>query len=198
MKRLNPDFKLHIGLRNLKTALAATIVALFYLLIGRDPTFACIGAIFGTGYDMKNSRLHGGNRFFGTIFGGVLGMILFRIYIIFHSEGLYPDYQFHWLMLVLLFVGVIVLILVSQFFRWAGAIQPGGVMLCIILFRTPVETYISYSINRIVDTGIGVLAALLLNYLLPRERVVAWTGKLGFKRHKDEHLANQGKKEDKV
>ncbi len=192
MKHFKPDFKFHIGLRNIKTALAATVVALVYLLIGRDPTFACIGAIFGTGSDMKNSRLHGGNRFFGTIFGGVLGMLLFRFYILFHPEGLYPDYEFHWLMLVLLFVGVVALILVSQFF-WVGAIQPGGVMLCIILFRTPVETYISYSLNRIVDTGIGVLVALLLNYLLPRERLVAWFGALGFRRHRDEHRANREK-----
>lgn len=186
MKLFNPDFHFHVGLRNIKTALSAVIVALFYLMINRDPTFACIGAIFGTGSDMKNSRLNGGNRFFGTIFGGVLGMLLFRIYIIFYPEGVYPDYGFHPLMLPLLFVGVVVLILVCQFFRWAGAIQPGGVMLCIILFRTPVETYISYSINRIVDTGIGVLVALLINYLLPRERLVRWLGVIGVRKYRTE------------
>ena len=48
------------------------------------------------------------------------------------------------------------------------------VMLCIILFNTPVETYISYSLNRIIDTGIGVLIALLLNRLLPRDRLIRW------------------------
>ena len=194
MKLFNPDFHFHIGLRNVKTALSATLVALVYLLIGRDPTFACIGAIFGTGSDMRNSRLHGGNRFFGTIFGGVLGMLLFRVYIIFCPEGVYPAYKFHFLILVLLFVGVIALILVCLAFRWAGAIQPGGVMLCIILFRTPVETYISYSINRIVDTGIGVLIALLINYLLPRERLVRWLGAIGVKGYRTELHSGKDKR----
>ena len=69
---------------------------------------------------------------------------------------------------------MIVLIIVSVLFHWPGAVQPGGVVLCILLFNTPVETYISYSLNRIIDTGIGVLFALLVNYLLPRERVVRW------------------------
>lgn len=185
MKFFDSEFRFHIGLRNIKTALSASVVALCYLLISRDPTFACIGAIFGTGSDMKNSRLHGGNRFFGTIFGGVLGMLLFRFYIIFYPEGVYPTYRLHALMIGLLFVGVIVLILVSQFFRWAGAIQPGGVMLCIILFRTPVDTYISYSVNRILDTGIGVLVALLINYLLPRERLDHWMRRIGLKKERD-------------
>lgn len=159
--------QLHIGQRNIKSALAATLCALLYFVIGRNPTFACIGAIFGMGSDMGNSRLNGGNRFFGTIIGGVLGMLLFRLYICFYPQG---GYSF--LLLVLLFIGVVVLILVSQTFQWPGAVQPGGVVLCIILFNTPVETYISYSIWRMIDTGVGVAIALLINYLLPRERVI--------------------------
>lgn len=55
----------------------------------------------------------------------------------------------------------------------AGA-QSGGVVLCIVLFSTPVETYVAYSLNRIFDTAVGVIVALLVNYFLPRERVVAF------------------------
>jgi len=69
----------HVGMRNFKTALAATICALLYFVLGnipgfpfeRNPTFACIGAIFGVGVDMGNSWLLGGNRFFGTIIAGL-------------------------------------------------------------------------------------------------------------------------------
>lgn len=162
-------YKLRIGQRNIKTALAATLTALIYLLVGRNPTFACIGAVFGMGMDINDSIKHGGNRFIGTVIGGFLGMILFRLYICFE-----PDGKFHALLLVFLFVGVVLLILLSQMFRWVGAVQPGGVVLCIILFNTPVDTYISYSINRMIDTGIGVAVALLVNWLLPRERVNRW------------------------
>ena len=74
------------------------------------------------------------------------------------------------LILPFLFVGVIVLIKVSLLLHWPGAIQPGGGILCIILFNTPVETFVPYSINRIIDTGIGVAIALAVNYVFPRER----------------------------
>jgi uncharacterized membrane protein YgaE (UPF0421/DUF939 family) len=157
--------KLHIGMRNIKTAFAAAFCALIYFFIDRNPTFACIGAVFGMGGDMGQSKLSGGNRLFGTIIGGLIGMGLFRIYIIFHPEG-----GFQPLMLLLLFIGVVILILISTGVKWPGAIQPGGVMLCIILFNTPVDTYVAYSLNRILDTAIGVIIALMINALLPQER----------------------------
>lgn len=157
-----------VGMRNLKTALAATLCGLVYLLIGRNPTFACIGAIFGMGGSMRDSKLSGGNRLFGTVIGGFLGIALFALYLQF-----YPDGSLHLLLLPLLFVGVVALIVLAQIF-WVGAVQPGGVILCIILFSTPAETYVSYSLNRMADTAIGVLVALLINALLPRERLERW------------------------
>lgn len=174
-------FRFHIGQRNLKTALAATLCAAIYMLFDANPTFACIGAIFGVGSDMTNSRLSGGNRLFGTIFGGVLGMLLFRIYIIFYPEG-----GAHPLILLFLFVGVILLVLLSLYLKWPGAIQPGGVVLCIILYNTPVDTYVSYSLHRIADTAIGVGVALAINYLLPREKMTPWLYKLRLKKELDE------------
>lgn len=63
-----------IGLRNIKTALAAALCALVYYFLDRSPAFACIGAIFGMGSSYEQSRLHGGNRFFGTLVGGFIGM----------------------------------------------------------------------------------------------------------------------------
>ncbi|OUN78291.1 FUSC family protein [Flavonifractor sp. An112] len=172
---------LHIGLRNLKTALSASLCALIYhfFLSERNPTFACIGAIFGMGANMDHSKLHGGNRLFGTIIGGLLGMGLFRIYLIF-----YPDGENRLLLVPLLFVGVIILILLAQTF-WVGAVQPGGVVLCIVLFNTPVDTYVSYALDRMFDTGMGVAMSLLINYLLPRERLEPWVEKFKTKFHRN-------------
>lgn len=174
MQKSNDKFRLHIGMRNVKTAISATLCALIYFLIDRNPTFACIGAIFGMGSDMSNSKLHGGNRLFGTIIGGVIGMLLFHIYVQF-----YPDGEKRYIILLLLFIGTLLLVMTSLFFKWPGAIQPGGVVLCIILFNTPVDTYISYSLNRILDTAIGVIISLIINWLFPRERVVKFLNKFG-------------------
>lgn len=150
-----------IGMRNIKTALAAALCALIYYFLDRSPAFACIGAIFGMGSDLESSKLHGGNRLFGTAIGGLLGMALFRVYLLFYPQG------GHTLLLVpLVFVGTVALILLCQIF-WVGGVQPGGVVLCIILFNTPVESYVTYALNRIFDTGIGVIMALVVNSVFP-------------------------------
>ncbi len=171
--------KFHIGMRNIKTALAATLCALLYLPFDRNPTFACIGAIFGIGNDMESSKLLGGNRFFGTLIGGLIGIALFTIYIIF-----YPTGENSPLMLLFVFVGVVIVILISQIFNMYGAIPPGGVVLCIILFNTPVEHYVIYSLNRMLDTAVGVTVALLVNQFLPRQKVVDVLYKLKLRKSK--------------
>ena len=55
-----------------------------------------------------------------------------------------------------------ILIVLCQMF-WVGGVQPGGVVLCIVLFNTPVDTYVSYALNRMFDTGVGVLVAFIVN-----------------------------------
>ena len=65
---------LHVGMRNLKTALAATLCAILYYPFDRNPTFACIGAIFGMGNNVGHSWTTGGNRvtpFFAKAAGDV-------------------------------------------------------------------------------------------------------------------------------
>ena len=83
MKEAAQKPAIHIGLRNLKTALSASLCALIYYFLDRNPAFACIGAIFGMGANMDHSKLHGGNRLFGTIIGGFLWFAHYSFYLIF-------------------------------------------------------------------------------------------------------------------
>ena len=161
-----------IGMRNIKTATAAALCAFVYFFLNRSPAFACIGAIFGMGSDLNTSKQHGGNRLFGTMIGGFLGIALFRVYLIFRPEG-----GRSMMLVPLVFLGTVILIVLCQIF-WVGGIQPGGVVLCIILFNTPVDSYISYALNRIFDTAIGVLAALLVNSMFPGGFTFEWWERL--------------------
>lgn len=157
-----------LGLRSIKTALATVLTALLYAFLpNSNPTFACIGAIFGMGADMEDSRRNGGNRFFGTIIGGFIGLGLYWLEHLIYPEGNY------WLRLPLISLGVVIMISVCVLFHWPGGVQPGGVVLCIILFNTPPH-HIDYAISRMIDTGVGVAIALLVNYLLPRKRLERW------------------------
>ena len=153
----NPNFQLHVGWRTIKTAVTAMLVAVIYCLIDRNPAFACIGVIFGLGYDMEDSIKNGGNRLFGTLIGGLLAIVVFWLYLLFFPQGGHTVF-----LALLLGVGVVILILLCNYF-WPGGVQPGGVVLCIVLFSTPVETYISYSLNRIFDTAVGVIVALAVS-----------------------------------
>jgi len=157
-----------LGLRSLKTALTAMLIALIYAFVpDHNPTFACIGAIFGMGADMEDSRRSGGNRFFGTVIGGVIGLGLYWIEHLLFPEGNY------WLRLPLVFVGIIVLVSISVLCHWPGGVQPGGVVLCIILFNTPAHSF-NYAFWRVVDTGVGVILAIIVNYFVSRDRVEKW------------------------
>ena len=88
-------------------------------------------------------------------------MALFRFYLLFYPEG-----GRSLLLAVLVFAGTVLLIILCQIF-WKGGVQPGGVMLCILLFNTPVDSYISYALNRILDTAVGVIIALIVNSAFP-------------------------------
>lgn len=156
-----------LGQRSLKTALAAAILALLYLPFGEDPTFACIGVIFGMGNGMEDSKKSGGNRLIGTILGGLLGIGIFAL-----EHWIFPSGNYY-LKVALIFLGIILLVCSSVTFQWPGAVQPGGVVLCIILFNTP-PNYIAYAFSRMFDTAIGVVFAILVNRLFTRNRIDRW------------------------
>ena len=112
------DFQLHVGWRTIKTAVTATLVALVYCLIGRNPAFACIGVIFGMGVDMKDSIQNGGNRLFGTLIGGLLAIAVFWLYLQFYPQGGHST-----LLAVLLGLATVVLIvifvqIIQSVFSW--------------------------------------------------------------------------------
>lgn len=156
-----------LGQRSLKTALATAILALIYLPFKANPTFACIGVIFGMGNGIEDSKKSGGNRLIGTIIGGFLGIVILWV-----EHLVFPNGNYY-LKDVLIFFGIIILVCLSVTFRWPGAVQPGGVVLCIILFNTP-ENHISYAFHRMFDTAIGVIFSIAVNELLKRNRVDMW------------------------
>lgn len=145
-----------IGLRNIKTAISATLCALIYMLVGRNPTFACIGAVFGMDNNMGSPWKTGGNRLIGTIIGGFLGMGFFYLSQISNSKIL---------QILTLFIGIILLIYISQLLNFSGAIQAGSVVFYIIMLNTPENEYVSYALNRMLDTGIGVVMSVFINWI---------------------------------
>lgn len=152
-----------IGLRSIKTAVATTLCALIYIIINRNATFACIGAVFGMESALESPWKSGGNRLIGTILGGFLGMGLF------YCQQFFPGKEAQ---LILLLLGIFILIYISQLLGCPGAIQGGAVIFYIVMLNTPSDQYISYALNRMLDTGIGVSMSIAINLLLSNEQLL--------------------------
>lgn len=163
-----------IGLRNFKTAIAATLCAVIYAVIDRNPTFACIGAVFAMNTNLQSSWETGGNRLWGTMIGGFVGMFFFYVYkqIVIYTNG----YDGLW-ETIMLFIGIMVMIYISQIFKVNGAIPSGSVVFYIVMLNTPENEYITYALNRMLDTGIGVMLSILVNIALPRELFQNWSNR---------------------
>lgn len=147
-----------VGLRTIKTVLSATLVALVYGITGRNPCFACIGAVFGLGSVVREGLKNGGNRFIGTLIGG---LIVMPVYWCSHLSG-WPIPEWLWIAM-----GLFLVLYVSQIFGAHGGIQPGAVVFFVVMETVIPERFVTYTIARIIDTGIGMLFSLAINVLFP-------------------------------
>ena len=147
-----------VGLRVLKTVAAATFVCVVYNLIDRNPCFACIGAVFGMGGTLRGGMQSGGNRFIGTLVGGIIAIPFYWLY--WNEPGGIPNWA--WVA-----IGMFILLYISQLLGFHGGIQPGAVVFFVVLMTVAEDRFVMYTINRIIDTGLGVLFSLGINTLWP-------------------------------
>lgn len=54
-------------------------------------------------------------------------------------------------------------------FGASSAIQPGTVVYFVVMFTQPEHSYVSYTIARIIDTGVGAAVSLALSALFRHE-----------------------------
>jgi uncharacterized membrane protein YgaE (UPF0421/DUF939 family) len=147
-----------VGRRTIKTLLSVAIIIFAYTLLDRNPCFACIGAVFGMGNKWLTGLQAGGNRSVGTLVGGIVAMLFYNWY---HgaTPGLYQG--------AVLLLALFVLLLVSQLFGVNTTIQPGSVVLFVVLCTVTPDRFVKYTIDRIIDTAVGVGLSLAINKLWP-------------------------------
>ena len=155
-------------MRIFKTLGAVLLVCAAYgQLGGRNPCFACIGAVFGMGSFWREGVRHGGNRFLGTLLGGLVVIPFYCLYTN-RPFGL-PGHLY-------LVLGLFCVIYINLLFGAHSAIQPAAVVYFVVMFTVTKDRYVSYTIARILGTGVGVLAGLAINRLFPAPRDARDTG----------------------
>ena len=160
----NRSFKLPgVGMRVVKTVISCLLVALVYeyLLDGRNPCFACIGAVYGMGSQFQEGFHNGFNRFVGTFLGGLMVIPFYWLYV--NTPFGIPNY-------IYMEAGLFWVIYLNLAFGANNAIQPGTVVYFVVMFTQPLTGYVSYTIARIIDTGVGVLFSLVITMLHPSEK----------------------------
>ena len=150
-----------IGKRVYKTCLSALIVALFYhyVLGGRNPCFACIGAVYGMGSSFKEGFQHGFNRFVGTLLGGLLVIPFYWLCL--NAPQVIPWIPVEFYMVA----GLFCVMALNLAFGATSAIQPGTVVYFVVMYTQPENSYVSYTIARIIDTGVGAMVSLGLSFV---------------------------------
>lgn len=150
-----------IGKRVYKTCLSALIVALFYhyVLGGRNPCFACIGAVYGMGSSFKEGFQHGFNRFVGTLLGGLLVIPFYWLCL--NAPQVIPWIPVEFYMVA----GLFCVMALNLAFGATSAIQPGTVVYFVVMYTQPENSYVSYTIARIIDTGVGAAVSLAFSAL---------------------------------
>lgn len=140
------------GLRNIKTALTVVIC----VLLGEigpfsSPFFMALAGIITVQVSTIDSFNMGRNRIQGTIVGATVGLLFALI-------G--PENP------ILAGIGIIVVIQICDRFHMNSAIQIATVVFMAIMVNMGGNDPVVYSLSRLVDTSVGVIVALLVNYFI--------------------------------
>ncbi len=149
-----------VGMRLIKTCFSCLVVSLIYmyLLPTRNPCFACIGAAYAMGSHIHEGFKHGFNRFVGTLLGGLLVIPFYWLY---YNQPLGIPAS------VYMVVGLFCVIYVNLMFGANNAVQPASVVYFVVLYTQKPDVYVSYTIARIIDTGIGAAISILITMAMP-------------------------------
>ncbi len=157
-RRLLMDIHYRPGLRAVKSALAVFICLLVSIPLHREsPFFSCIASIVCMQPTWEKSLRTGFHRFYGTVLGGTAGylsLVLFDL-LPHYREGLY---------VVILPLGVLALITLCNVL----GIKESSSICCIVFLANtanfkPIPEALPYVCNRVIETTIGIVIAVLVN-----------------------------------
>ncbi|GAA3649193.1 FUSC family protein [Asaccharospora irregularis] len=142
------------GMRNIKTGIGVLICVLIGYLNILDKTFyAAIACVVCMQATVKGSLTVGLNRLKGTLIGGVIG---FLFALIRPGDPL------------LSCIGIIITIYTCNTLNINKSITIACVVYCAIHLGIGTADPVYYSIHRIIDTSIGVIVGVGVNYLIYR------------------------------
>lgn len=149
-----------IGMRTIKSSLAVMICILLFHFFNRgEAMIAALAAVFSLRQDMPTTITFARSRVLGNIIGG--SAALFYVFV----QNNVQQHALTELFLVPLAVGLVI-ILSDGINNHAGIISAVATLLLISLDSDGDKSF-AFALQRILDTFIGTLVAIGLNYFLP-------------------------------
>lgn len=141
-----------LGMRNLKTAIAVLLSLLIGKYVTRDDSFfIVVAAMLSMESSVVNSLEVGKNRVLGTVLGALLGMAFAS-----WKPGSFA----------LTSLGIVLLIYFLNLMKWNKSIIIASFVFLGIMMDGSGDSVFLYSLNRTVDTLIGLGVGLAVNYLI--------------------------------
>lgn len=145
---------MRLGMRTIKTAVATVIAVIVSGFIGAEsPFFMVIAAILTMQFTVSDSYKNGKNRVLGTLLGAGLGLLMTFIL---------PRNPLG------IGIGILAVIYICNLLRWNQSIPIASVVFLSIIISVHESRMqiIQFSLNRILDTLLGIGIALAVNYFV--------------------------------
>lgn len=161
-EEVEPPHHFHIGMRIIKTVIAVFVCAIIGWLRGEMTFFSMIAAVLCMQKSAEKTLSTSFNRVMGTAVGGAYGVIV-----------LFLETQFNLQRVPPLFYLVVSLMLIPVILTTIGIKKPSVAgFACVVFLSTTVyhvgdaDPY-TYALNRMLDTVIGIVVALIVNLTMP-------------------------------
>jgi len=155
----------HIGMRIIKTVLAVFICSIIGWLRGEMTFFSMIAAVLCMQKSAEKTFTTSFNRIMGTAVGGVYGVLVLFIETQVHAQKIMPLYCL-----------IVSLMLIPVILTTIAIKKPSvAAFACVVFLSTTIyhvadaDPY-TYALNRMLDTAIGIVVALVVNLAMPGPR----------------------------
>ena len=145
-----------IGMRTIKTGIAVALCMIFFHYTNRGtPALAALAAVFSLREDWRTSFNFGKTRIFGNAVGAILATAL----VLFQSA----TGNTFILEIIGVSVGQMLVIIICDRLDYHAGIIGGTATYMITYFTIPANATYLYGLNRVFDTVIGSIIAILVN-----------------------------------
>lgn len=153
MTFLIKDDYVNMQISTIKTGISVCIAIFISRLLKLEyPFFVALAVIMPIEESFSSSIRSGKNRMIGTVIGAIIGTLFVLIK---------PGNPF------LCGIGIIIIIYLCNLFKFGSSAAIGGIVFISIMVNLRGKAPLNYSINRVVDTLIGVCIVIVVNYLIP-------------------------------